>query len=365
MSLQVRTALYRFFDAQGLLLYVGISKDPQTRFGSHALTKKATWWPLVASRSIEWFDDRPSAAAAEIQAIRDESPIYNLSLTPSPLLVSEAGARPISLADLNSYQWFTFGETARRIDSSDALPSMSRQRLLRLAETDPKWPVHRSQWRYIGSVWLLPWEAVEAYFNGVTSSDKTLTSSQGAPSLGDPEIVTFSTGADLLVSRGIVPRMTNEGVRVASRGTGWPFGEGRPHRYWQLDKLQAMEAEPFLRFFQTRVKKAKSPLATPKQAFRGEIMLRSAQQHFGDAPFTQADVLALGQYSPAAVTKNFKSLVSQERLVAVGTRRYEGIRGKPHVLYTTAGSPAHAAGIQIAQILPTPDKAPRSTRSSP
>jgi predicted GIY-YIG superfamily endonuclease len=358
------TALYRFFDAQGLLLYVGITKDLQTRFGSHALTKKTTWWPLVASHSIEWFDNRPSAATAEIRAIQRENPAYNLSLRPSPYLVSEAGGRLISLADLNSYEWFSFGETARRIDSSSSLPSMSRQRLLRLAETDPKWPVHRSQWRYIGSAWLLPWEAVEAYLRGETSSDETFISDQGAPTLDNPDVVTFTTGAELLVSRGVAPRMTNEGVRVASRSDAWPFGEGRRHRYWRLDKVQAMAAEPFLEFFLTRVRKAKSPRPTPKQAFRGEILLQSAQDQFGSVPFTQADVLALGGYSPAAVAKNFKALVSQGRLVSVGTRRYEGIQGKPHILYTTPGSPDQRAGVRIAQVLPRPDKKARKAPSS-
>lgn len=34
-----KTALYRFFDAEDVLLYVGISKDPMDRFKAHIAAK--------------------------------------------------------------------------------------------------------------------------------------------------------------------------------------------------------------------------------------------------------------------------------------------------------------------------------------
>ena len=46
-----RTALYRFFDEAGTLLYVGISNDPDVRWSYHARQKD--WWPKVRSRTIE------------------------------------------------------------------------------------------------------------------------------------------------------------------------------------------------------------------------------------------------------------------------------------------------------------------------
>lgn len=70
-----RTALYRFFAADGSLLYVGISDQPAVRFRSHA--GKSEWWTLAVGRTIEWFDDRKDAAVEELRAIREEGPRYN------------------------------------------------------------------------------------------------------------------------------------------------------------------------------------------------------------------------------------------------------------------------------------------------
>lgn len=43
-------ALYRFYDAAGALLYVGITIDPGSRWRSHAHDKP--WWQQVAQ--IGW-----------------------------------------------------------------------------------------------------------------------------------------------------------------------------------------------------------------------------------------------------------------------------------------------------------------------
>ena len=70
------SCLYRYFDDDGRLLYVGIAKDPDKRRREHA--KLSAWFPLAANRTLEWFDDRDSALAAERAAIRSESPIHNV-----------------------------------------------------------------------------------------------------------------------------------------------------------------------------------------------------------------------------------------------------------------------------------------------
>lgn len=70
------SSLYRYYDAGGRLLYVGIAKDPDKRRDEHA--RSSAWFPLAASRTVEWFDDRDSALAAERAAIRSESPIHNV-----------------------------------------------------------------------------------------------------------------------------------------------------------------------------------------------------------------------------------------------------------------------------------------------
>lgn len=79
-----RTALYRFYDAEDELLYVGISKDPKTRWEQH---RDKPWRPDVAMRVVEWFDDRATAEHAERKAIQNEAPRYNVrhNHRPTPL----------------------------------------------------------------------------------------------------------------------------------------------------------------------------------------------------------------------------------------------------------------------------------------
>lgn len=75
-----RTALYRLYDEAGVLLYIGISHQPDVRFEQHSKVKE--WWPQVVRREVEWFDDRPSAAASEADAIRSEDPEHNGTYSP-------------------------------------------------------------------------------------------------------------------------------------------------------------------------------------------------------------------------------------------------------------------------------------------
>lgn len=83
-----RTALYRLFDANDRLLYVGISENPERRWQTHAYTARATWWPQVARKTVKWYDTRPDAADAELKAIGSERPLHNLAGVPSPLALS-------------------------------------------------------------------------------------------------------------------------------------------------------------------------------------------------------------------------------------------------------------------------------------
>lgn len=72
-----RTALYRLYDAEGRLLYVGISWQPDERLQDHRLGAHKEWTQLVARRTLAWFDTRIEAAAEEITAIKREKPLYN------------------------------------------------------------------------------------------------------------------------------------------------------------------------------------------------------------------------------------------------------------------------------------------------
>lgn len=76
------TALYRFFDAQGEILYLGITKRLHRRMTEHARDYAETWWPLVAARSVEWHQTRSEAGRAEREAIKKEKPPHNVLHTP-------------------------------------------------------------------------------------------------------------------------------------------------------------------------------------------------------------------------------------------------------------------------------------------
>lgn len=69
------TALYRFFDAEGLLLYVGITDHLETRHMHHVA--KSSWMEFAASSRIERFPTRDEAQCAEIKAIETERPLFN------------------------------------------------------------------------------------------------------------------------------------------------------------------------------------------------------------------------------------------------------------------------------------------------
>ena len=88
-----RTALYRHFDADGRLLYVGISDCLSARDKQHVAT--AHWHDQVARTETQWCLSRPHAAALEGIAINFESPAFNIAGT-------RRGADSPSIPDLLS-----------------------------------------------------------------------------------------------------------------------------------------------------------------------------------------------------------------------------------------------------------------------
>lgn len=98
----VVTDLYRFFDASGRLLYVGISLHAAQRASQHRAEK--AWWPKVARMEVERVDgDRSDALAAELAAIQTERPIYNIAgaIPGTPAVVAYVGEQPDGLLN-----WF-------------------------------------------------------------------------------------------------------------------------------------------------------------------------------------------------------------------------------------------------------------------
>jgi len=68
-------ALYRWFDAEGELLYVGISSTLWNRTKQHSQT--AEWFTEISFCTVEWFDSRFEVENAENRAIMNENPKHN------------------------------------------------------------------------------------------------------------------------------------------------------------------------------------------------------------------------------------------------------------------------------------------------
>lgn len=68
--------LYRYYDKDGTLLYVGISLNAIARATQHRVG--AHWWANVANMTVEHYATREQAAHAEREAIAGEKPLYNV-----------------------------------------------------------------------------------------------------------------------------------------------------------------------------------------------------------------------------------------------------------------------------------------------
>lgn len=69
-------AVYRMYDAQGILLYVGQSIQPWVR--PMQKLGEADWPLKIASMTVQWLPNRDEALAEEERLIRDLCPPYNI-----------------------------------------------------------------------------------------------------------------------------------------------------------------------------------------------------------------------------------------------------------------------------------------------
>ena len=142
-----QTAVYRHYDADGQLLYVGISSRPLRRGYEHSIS--AHWAERVSVTKQEWFESRAEAAAAERKAIRAERPIANqrggnassnqitilLDSWPSrKQLANEIGARTQQV-----HKWAKFG----RIPSQWMLAVLNAAQRRGLAHVTAEWMLKR------------------------------------------------------------------------------------------------------------------------------------------------------------------------------------------------------------------------------
>ncbi len=73
--------LYRYFNAEGKLLYIGISQSSLNRHQSHC--SQAKWTEQIAKITINKFSTRKEALVAEKLAIQTENPLYNVKHNPN------------------------------------------------------------------------------------------------------------------------------------------------------------------------------------------------------------------------------------------------------------------------------------------
>lgn len=68
--------VYRIYDADDNLLYVGCSIGLPSRISSHERFQE--WWPEVARITVEHYEDRATALDHELLAIQTEHPQHNV-----------------------------------------------------------------------------------------------------------------------------------------------------------------------------------------------------------------------------------------------------------------------------------------------
>lgn len=93
------SSVYRIYNADGELIYVGVAYSPKVRVSFHRNNKP--WGGEIARHEVDWYDTREAAEAAEEQQIADAWPRYNVLGTPEHRLRSlkccsvEAQARAV------------------------------------------------------------------------------------------------------------------------------------------------------------------------------------------------------------------------------------------------------------------------------
>lgn len=78
-----RNVLYRIFDGDGALLYIGATTSLATRIASHAQTQP--WWDEASEIKLKRFETFEELAKAEVLAIEFEHPKYNVLHSKPPV----------------------------------------------------------------------------------------------------------------------------------------------------------------------------------------------------------------------------------------------------------------------------------------
>lgn len=103
----MKTSLYRYFDAQDRLLYVGASHHPFRRETQHESTRDMGDVRYV---ELEWFHSREAALKAEAVAIRRERPLWNEVHQRKPRNLSHTYEPQITKQYNRSWRCFAVGD---------------------------------------------------------------------------------------------------------------------------------------------------------------------------------------------------------------------------------------------------------------
>lgn len=76
LSRQYRCGLYRFYDTNRVLLYVGISRNFPDRWNWHRC--KTSWYSQARYVATSFYPERQDAFRAEAAAIRAQNPLFNV-----------------------------------------------------------------------------------------------------------------------------------------------------------------------------------------------------------------------------------------------------------------------------------------------
>lgn len=75
-------ALYWHYDADDVLLYIGISRNVVVRSEAHA--RSSEWVRFAVRAEARWYATRVDASVAEVAAIRRDKPVFNRAHNDSP-----------------------------------------------------------------------------------------------------------------------------------------------------------------------------------------------------------------------------------------------------------------------------------------
>ena len=151
----VPTSLYRFYDAEDRLLYVGVTSVGPSRWSDHERNRE--WWAKVVRTVVEHFPDRATALDAEREAVVVEQPIYNTVHRVPPRPRAVAGKRKAGTGGINQMgdgrwrvhvredgrhrQWSIRTEAAARLMLAAVearyLPRADRERAIALLQEQP------------------------------------------------------------------------------------------------------------------------------------------------------------------------------------------------------------------------------------